>query len=86
MEKNEKKIWFVNISEYHHRKMGLVSNQYKCLLGRKLHVNHFSNIGRFLAFLGHFSKIHSCEKSFYFIYRLMTDISNSNKNSSTIIK
>ena len=23
MEKNEKKIWFVNISEYHHRTMGL---------------------------------------------------------------
>ena len=25
MEKNEKKIWFVNISEYHHRTMGLLS-------------------------------------------------------------
>jgi hypothetical protein len=25
MEKNEKKIWFVNISEYHHRTMGLIS-------------------------------------------------------------
>jgi hypothetical protein len=24
MEKNEKKIWFVNISEYHHRTMGLL--------------------------------------------------------------
>jgi len=25
MEKTEKKLWFVNISEYHHRTMGLVS-------------------------------------------------------------
>ena len=25
-KKNEKKIWFVNISEYHHRTMGLISD------------------------------------------------------------
>ena len=24
MEKNKRKIWFANISEYHHRAMGLV--------------------------------------------------------------
>jgi hypothetical protein len=29
MEKNEKKIWFVNISEYHHRAMGLKSPNFK---------------------------------------------------------
>jgi hypothetical protein len=29
MEKNEKKIWFVNISEYHHRTMGLISSSFQ---------------------------------------------------------
>jgi hypothetical protein len=28
MEKNEKKIWFVNISEYHHRAMGLMCKEH----------------------------------------------------------
>ena len=41
MEKNEKKIWFVNISEYHHRAMGLSlhSNRPTLLRVHALHTN-----------------------------------------------
>ena len=51
MEKNEKKIWFVNISEYHHRAMGLMSECLNTLrkiqkVMNLLHATRFVNLNR----------------------------------------
>ena len=36
MEKNERKFWFVNISEYHHQTMGLISSDKRRKKNRKI--------------------------------------------------
>ena len=41
MEKNGKKIWFVKISEYHHRTMGLLKQKLKGLISIEIYIHVF---------------------------------------------
>ena len=51
MEKNEKKNWLVNISEYHHRTMGLLSER------RDQPISHVSHLTKPKIHLSTFGKI-----------------------------